>query len=74
MRSWPPGREKTTLQQSIYRHDTDGCTRGVRHQGARAPHAAESLEHGSTRDSRQLGDLPRFLDLFMYLGNIKCNR
>jgi len=22
MRSWPPGREKTTLQQSIYRHDT----------------------------------------------------
>ena len=21
MRSWPPGREKTTLQQSIYRHD-----------------------------------------------------
>ncbi len=22
MRSWPPGREKTTLQQSIYRHDS----------------------------------------------------
>jgi len=23
MRSWPPGREKTTLQQSIYRHDIE---------------------------------------------------
>jgi len=26
MRSWPPGREKTTLQQSIYRHDKARCS------------------------------------------------
>ncbi len=30
MRSWPPGREKTTLQQTIYRHDMKHFTSAAR--------------------------------------------